>query len=85
MYIHHIFPGWFATIAITLHYVFALLHNALYLRRIVITSNSYCFRLFVGIIASDSYRSELAGQRYCFTTLLLYATYTRVIASTVGK
>jgi hypothetical protein len=38
---------------------FALLHNALYLWRIVITSDSYCFRLFAGVIAYNSYRSEL--------------------------
>jgi hypothetical protein len=47
-----------------LHYVFVLLHNALYLLRIVIASNSYCFRLSRGVIAYDSYCSELAGQRY---------------------
>jgi hypothetical protein len=28
--------------------------------------NSYRFRLFAGVIAYDSYRSELAGQRYSF-------------------
>jgi hypothetical protein len=48
-----------------LRYIFALLHNALYLKRIVIASDSYCFRLFTGIIA-DSYRSELEGQHYRF-------------------
>jgi hypothetical protein len=46
-------------IAITLRYVFALLHNALYLWRIVIASDSYHFRLFAGVIAYDSYCSEL--------------------------
>ncbi len=35
----------YSAIAITLRYVFALLHNALYLWRIVITSDSYRFRL----------------------------------------
>jgi hypothetical protein len=56
---------------IILCYVFALLHNALYLWRIDITSDSYRFRLFVGIITSDSYCSELAGQRHRFTSLTL--------------
>jgi hypothetical protein len=50
---------------------FASLHNALNLLRIVIASNSYRFRLFAGIMASDSYSSELAGQRYRYTSLLL--------------
>ena len=59
----------YSVITITLHYVFALLHNALYLCRIVIASDSYRFRLFAGIIAYDSYRSELAGQHYRFTSL----------------
>jgi hypothetical protein len=54
-----------------LRYVFALLHNALYLWRIVIASDTYRFRVFVGIIASNSYCSELAGQRYRFTSLSL--------------
>jgi hypothetical protein len=49
--------GTISVIAIRLRYVFALLHNALYLWRIV--------------FASDSYRSELAGQRYRFTLLSL--------------
>jgi hypothetical protein len=44
-----------------------LLNNSLFLWRIVIAFDSYHFRVFTGIIASDSYRSELAGQRYCFT------------------
>ncbi len=57
----------YSVIAITLRYVFALLHNALYLCRIVIAFVSYRFRLFAGVIASDSYRSELVGQRYRFT------------------
>ncbi len=39
-------------------YVFALLHNALHLWRIVIASDSSCFKLFVGVIASNSYCSE---------------------------
>ncbi len=60
-----------SVIAITLRYVFALLYNALYLLRIVIAFDSYGFRLFAGVIASDSYRSELGGQRYCFTSLSL--------------
>jgi hypothetical protein len=55
-----------------------LLHNALYLWRIVIASDSYRFRLFAGVIASDSYRSELAGQHYRFTLLSLSATYARL-------
>jgi hypothetical protein len=42
----------YSLIAIMLCYVFALLHNALYLWRIVIASDSYRFRLFVGIIPS---------------------------------
>jgi hypothetical protein len=53
-----------------LHYVFALLHYALYLGSIVNASDSYCFGLFAGVITYDSYRSELAGQRYRFTSLL---------------
>ncbi len=60
----------YSVIAIMLHYVFALLHNALNLWRIVITSGSYRFRLFAGIIAHDSYLSELAGQHYHFNLLL---------------
>jgi hypothetical protein len=43
--------------------------------------NSYHFRLFVGVIASDSYRSKLAGQHYRFTLLSLSVTYTKNIAS----
>ncbi len=70
-----------SVIAITLHYVFALLHNALYLWRIVFTSNSYRFRLFAGIIAYDSYLSELAAQHYHFTLLSFKVTYESVIAS----
>jgi hypothetical protein len=70
----YIARGWhckrYSVIAITLRYVFAFLHNALYLWRKVITSDSYRLILFVGIIAYDSYRSELAGQRYRFTLLL---------------
>ncbi len=62
-------------------YVFALMHNALYLWRIVITSNSYRFRLFAGVITSDSCRSEATGQHYCFTLLLLWAIYASVITS----
>jgi hypothetical protein len=50
-----------------LRYIFLLLHNALYLWRIVIASDSHRFRLFAGVIAYDSYRSELAGQCYRFT------------------
>jgi hypothetical protein len=61
--------GTISVIAITLRYEFALLHNALYLWRIVIASKSYRLRLFVGGIAYDSYRSELAGQRSCLTLL----------------
>ncbi len=53
-----------------LRYVFAILRIALYLWRIVIPSNSYRFRLFADI-ASDGYHSDLAGQRYRFTSLLL--------------
>jgi hypothetical protein len=60
-----------SVIAITLRYVFALLHNALYLWRIVIAFDSNRFRLLAGVIASDSYRSELAGQHYRFTSLSL--------------
>jgi hypothetical protein len=67
--------------AITLLYVFVLLHNALYLWRIVIASNSYRLSLFAGVIAYNSYRSELAGQRYRFTSLLFRVTYASVIAS----
>jgi hypothetical protein len=63
--------GTISIIAITLCYVFALLHNALYLWKIVIASNSYRFRLFAGVIASESYCFELAGQRCCFTLLSL--------------
>ncbi len=58
-------------IAIMLCYVFALMHNVLYLWRIVIASDSYRFKLFAGVIPSDSYCSELAGQRYHFTLLSL--------------
>jgi hypothetical protein len=58
-------------IAIMVRCVFALLHNALYLWRIVIAFDSYCLRLFAGVIASDSYHSELAGQCYRFTLLSL--------------
>jgi hypothetical protein len=61
----------YSVTAITLLYVFALLHTALYLWRIVIDFNSYRFRLFVGVNSSDSYCSVLAGQRYRFTLLLL--------------
>jgi hypothetical protein len=43
--------GTISVIAITLRYAFALLHNALYLWTIVIASDSYRFRLFVGVIA----------------------------------
>jgi hypothetical protein len=56
------------------------LHNALYLWRIVIAFDSYCCRLFAGIIAYDNYRSELAGQCYLFTLLSFWKTYTSVIA-----
>jgi hypothetical protein len=70
-----------SVIAITLRYVFALLHNALYLWRIVIASDSYRFSLFVGVIASDSYCSELAGQCSCFTSLSLWVTLASVITS----
>jgi hypothetical protein len=73
--------GTIGAIAITLRYVFALLHNALCLWRIVIASDSYRFRLFAGVIASDSYCSELAGQRYRFTALSLWATYASIFAS----
>jgi hypothetical protein len=59
----------YSVIAITLRYVFTLLHNALYLWRIVIASDSYRFRLFAGVIAYDNYRAELAGQCYRFTSL----------------
>jgi hypothetical protein len=61
----------YSIIAIMLPYIFVLLHNALYLWRIVIASNSYRFRVFAGVNASESYHSELAGQRYCFTSLSL--------------
>ncbi len=49
----HLFAevGTISVIAITLRYVFELLHNASYLWRIVIASDSYRFRLFVGVIA----------------------------------
>ncbi len=66
--------GWhhkrYSVIAITLHYIFALLHN------VISVENSYCFdsyrfRLFAGVIASDSYSSELAGQRFHFSLLSL--------------
>jgi hypothetical protein len=63
--------GTISVIAIMLCYIFVLLHNALYLWRIVIASDSYRFRLFAGIIASDTYHTELAGQRYRFTLLSL--------------
>jgi hypothetical protein len=63
-----------SVIAITLRYVFALLHNALYLWRIVIAFDSYRFRLLADFIAYDSYRSELAGQHYCFTLLSFRVT-----------
>ncbi len=56
--------GTISVIATTLHYVFALLHKALYLWRIAIASDSYRFRHFAGVIAYDSYRSDLAGQLY---------------------
>ncbi len=59
----------YSVIAIMLRYVFAFLHNALYLLRIVITSDSYRFGPFSGVIAYDSYLSELTGQRYRFTLL----------------
>ncbi len=75
--------GWhykrYSIIAITLCYVFAWLHNALYLWRIVIASDSNRFRLFAGIIAYDSYRPVLAGQRYCFTSLSFWVTYAGVV------
>jgi hypothetical protein len=71
----------YSVIAITLHNVFSLLHNALYLWRIVVASDSYRFRLFAGVIAHDSYRSELAGQCYRFTSLSFWVTYASVIAS----
>jgi hypothetical protein len=74
-------PKRYSVIAITLRYVFALLHNALYLWRIVIAFDSYRFRLFAGVIASDSYCSELAGQRYRFTSLSLWVTYASDIAT----
>jgi hypothetical protein len=61
----------YSVIAITLCYIFALLHNALNLWRIIVASDSYRFRLFVGVIASNIYCSELAGQRYRFTLLSL--------------
>jgi hypothetical protein len=61
----------YSVIAKTLRYVFTLLHNALYLWRIVSAFDIYRFRLFAGSIASDSYLFELAGQRYRFTSLLL--------------
>jgi hypothetical protein len=54
-----------------LRYAFALLHNALYLWRIVLASDSYRFGLIAGVIASDGYCSELAGQHYRFTLLSL--------------
>ncbi len=63
--------GTISIIAIMLRYVFALLHNVLYLWRIAIASDSYRFRLFTGVIASVIYSSELAGQHYHFTLLLL--------------
>jgi hypothetical protein len=79
----YIYPdvGTISVIAITLRYIFALLHNALHLWRIIIDSDSYRFRLFAGVIASDSYCSELAVQRYHFTSLSLSATYASVISS----
>jgi hypothetical protein len=45
--------------------------------RFISVENSYRFRLF----AYDSYRSELAGQRYRFTSLLYRVTYASVISS----
>jgi hypothetical protein len=72
----HLFVYWaevgtISVIAITLHYIFALLHNALNLWRIVTASDSSHLRLFAGVIAFDSYCSELVGQRYRFTSLSL--------------
>jgi hypothetical protein len=71
----------YSVIAIMLHYVFALLHNALYLWRIVNASDSYGFRLCAGVTAYDSYRSELAGQRYRFASLSFLVTYASAFAS----
>jgi hypothetical protein len=77
--------GWYyklySVIAIMLYYVSTSLHNALYLWRIVIASDSYCFRLFADIITYDSSRSELAGQHYRFTSLSFSVTCANVIAS----
>ncbi len=54
----------YSVIAITPRYVFALLHNALYLWRTVIASYSYRFRLSAGFIAYEvialSLRSALS-------------------------
>jgi hypothetical protein len=44
--------GTISVIAITLRYIFALLHNVLYLWRIVIAFDSNRFRLLAGVIAS---------------------------------
>ncbi len=50
-----------SVIAITLHYIFALSHNASTLWRKVIASFSYPFGLIEIVIASYSYRSSLKG------------------------
>ncbi len=63
--------GTISVIAIVLRNNFASLHNALYLWRIVIASNSYRFRLFAGVMASivialSLQVSVIASLRYCF-------------------
>jgi hypothetical protein len=47
----------YSVLAITLRYVFALSHNASTMRKKVIASHSYRYRLIEIVIASYSYRS----------------------------
>jgi hypothetical protein len=49
-----------------LHYIFALLNNALTLWRNIIASISYRSEHVEAVIASYSYRSKLIDQRYRF-------------------
>jgi hypothetical protein len=53
-------------IAITLHYIFALSHNASTLRRKVIAFYRYCSRLIETVIASYSNRSRRIGNIIAF-------------------
>ncbi len=67
--------GTISVITITLRYIFALLHNVLYLQRIVNASDSYRCRIFAGVIASDSALSlqvsviALLRYRYCLSNI----------------